>query len=372
MQNYQAILIHPKVSGGRCSGLLHLTTDNICFVSEEVNYDFSINNLTIEAGGAGNRFIFLKDKTEENISIYTTDKSVLKDENLTSRKHFSEEIGQAKKTLNKMLVGTLTLLGIIAVLIISIYLLKDRMVKGLANQVPIKWEQEVGDKLFTSITLQHEFIKNDSLSKIFNGVAQSLFKQIEKEGYTVDVYFVKDPTINAFALPGGKVIVNSGLIEKANNWEEVMGVLGHELAHVTQRHHIRGVINNIGIFAILSATLGDVSALAGTFANLGGELASLSNSRAFENEADETGWNYLVQANINPSGLISFFKIIKKEYEPTIDSLKTEQIDLSFLSTHPQTEERIAHLIKKQQQLKQTFQPLPNTFKGFQEAIEKE
>ena len=83
MQNYQAILIHPKVSGGRCSGLLHLTTDNICFVSEEVNYDFSINNLTIEAGGAGNRFIFLKDKTEDNISIYTTDKSVLKNENLT-------------------------------------------------------------------------------------------------------------------------------------------------------------------------------------------------------------------------------------------------------------------------------------------------
>jgi beta-barrel assembly-enhancing protease len=187
------------------------------------------------------------------------------------------------------------------------------------------------------------------------------------------LYFVKNSEINAFALPGGKVIIQTGLIENAKSWEEVMGVLSHELSHVTRRHHIRGIINNVGIFAILSAFVGDVSALAGTFANLGGELASLSNSRDFENEADQTGWDYLVKAKINPSGFISFFETLKKETEKetVIDSTLNKSIDLSFLSTHPNTQERIDNLKQKLKSNKDTYKSLPNNFDAFKKALLK-
>jgi predicted Zn-dependent protease len=371
LQTYTSILIHPEISGGRSSGNLHVNSGGVFFKSEEMNYDISYKNLSINAGGAGNRFLFFKDKSQEEISVYTADKSVLKNAFIASNPNLSKDISHSKKTLNKLLVGTLVVVALIVLFMGGLYLSKDKMVKGLATQVPIEWEQKAGDKLFSTMSLQYDFIKNDSLKKEFLKVAAPLFKQVEKQGYKIELYFVKDPTINAFALPGGKVVVQTGLIENAKSWEEVMGVLGHELAHVTQRHHVRGIIDNVGIFAILSATVGDVSALAGTFASMGGDLASLSNSRSFENEADETGWDYLVNAKMNPKGLISFFETLKKEHETEIESTVKESIDLSFLSTHPDTQNRIDLLKQKEKKLNQKFAPLPNNFNAFKAAILK-
>jgi beta-barrel assembly-enhancing protease len=373
LQNYQAILIHPDVKGGRVSGNLIIKNNGVFFESVEINYQISLLNLSINAGGAANRFVFFVAKNEKDISIYTSDKKVLKNPILVSNSYFKKEIKQSKSVLNKTLRGVFIVFFIGVLFIGGLYLFKDRMVESLANQVPVSWEKEAGDKLFTTLSLNYHFIKNDSLKKEFIKVASPLFKEIEQHGYKIDLYFVKDSEINAFALPGGKVIIQTGLIENAKSWEEVMGVLSHELSHVTRRHHIRGIINNVGIFALLSATVGDVSALAGTFANLGGELASLSNSRAFENEADETGWDYLVKAKINPSGFISFFETLKKENEKetAIDSTLNKSIDLSFLSTHPDTQDRIDNLKKKEKNNQYKFKPLASNFNAFKEALLK-
>jgi beta-barrel assembly-enhancing protease len=373
LQNYQAILIHPDIKGGRVSGNLIIKNNGVFFESVEINYQISLLNLSINAGGAANRFVFFVAKNEKDISIYTSDKKVLKNPILVSNSYFKKEIKQSKSVLNKTLRGVFIICFIGVLFIGGLYLFKDRMVESLANQVPVSWEKEAGDKLFTTLSLNYHFIKNDSLKKEFIKVASPLFKEIEQHGYKIDLYFVKDSEINAFALPGGKVIIQTGLIENAKSWEEVMGVLSHELSHVTRRHHIRGIINNVGIFALLSATVGDVSALAGTFANLGGELASLSNSREFENEADETGWDYLVKAKINPSGFISFFETLKKENEKetAIDSTLNKSIDLSFLSTHPDTQDRIDNLKKKEKNNQYKFKPLASNFNAFKEVLLK-
>ncbi|MCH4829478.1 MULTISPECIES: M48 family metallopeptidase [Flavobacterium] len=369
MNTYEAILIHPGVTGGRVSGNLHVKTNGIFFESGAINHHIGFTNLSINAGGAANRFIFFSDSTINSISIYTADKSILKDNILVSNNKFKQEIKKSKSTLNGPLRGIIIALIIIGLFIGSLYFLKDKMVESMASQVPISWEKKAGDKLFNTLSLQYHFIKNDSLKNEFIEVAKPLFNQIEKEGYKVDLYFVKDPTINAFALPGGKVIIQTGLIENAKSWEEVMGVLSHELSHVTRRHHIRGIINNLGIFAILSATVGDVSAIAGTFINMGGELASLSNSRDFEIEADETGREYLINAKINPAGLISFFKTLEKEEKTILDSTSVKDIDLSFLSTHPDTKFRIEKLKEKQKEDKTPYPLLPNTFNAFKTKL---
>lgn len=371
MQTYPAILIHPDVSGGRCSGDLLIKSDSVFFNSEEKNHEITYANLSIYAGGAGNRFIFFRDGTQEAISIYTSDKSVLKNRFIVSNPNLSKDIRQSKKILNKLLVGTSLLIVLFGLLIAGLYLAKDKMVMKLAMQIPIEWEQKAGDKLFSTMSQQYHFIEHDSLEKEFLTVAAPLFSQIESQGYKVKLYFVKDPTINAFALPGGNVIIQTGLIENAKSWEEVMGVLAHELAHVTQRHHFRGLINKLGVLSILYLSIGDASTLAGALANLGGDLASLSNSRSFEYEADEVGWNYLVNADFNPNGLIYFFETLKKETETEIDSIVNETIDLSFLSTHPDTQNRINDLKQKEITLKQEFDPIPDNFHAFKEAILK-
>lgn len=372
MKKYEAIIIHPEVKGGRCSGELEISFSEIIFTSEEIFYKFSLNNLAINAGGAGNRYIFLKDLNQDIISIYTSDKSIFKDSNIISNEKLANEIKKSKNTINKPLIIVGIVLMIIILGITSLFFFKDKMVEGIANQVPKEWEKTAGDKLFNTMSLQYHFIKNDSLKKEFLKVAAPLFKQVEKDGTKIEIYFVKDPTINAFALPGGKVIIQTGLIQNAESWEEVLGVLGHELAHVTRRHHVRGIINNIGIFAILSAAFGDVSALAGTFANMGGELASLSNSRDFENEADETGLKYLENAQINPQGMVTFFETLKKEHQTELDSTLNKTIDLSFLSTHPNTQDRIDNLKKQIKNYpNKNYITLANNFKSFKEALLK-
>ncbi|MEY5047690.1 MAG: hypothetical protein RLZZ175_1049 [Bacteroidota bacterium] len=372
MKKYEAIIIHPEVKGGRCSGELEISFSDIIFTSEEISYKFSLNNLAINAGGAGNRYIFLKDLNQDIISIYTSDKSIFKDSNIISNEKLANEIKKSKNTINKPLIIVGIVLMIIILGITSLFFFKDKMVEGIANQVPKEWEKTAGDKLFNTMSLQYHFIKNDSLKKEFLKVAAPLFKQVEKDGTKIEIYFVKDPTINAFALPGGKVIIQTGLIQNAETWEEVLGVLGHELAHVTRRHHVRGIINNIGIFAILSAAFGDVSALAGTFANMGGELASLSNSRDFENEADETGLKYLENAQINPQGMVTFFETLKKEHQTELDSTLNKTVDLSFLSTHPNTQDRIDNLKKQIKNYpNKNYITLANNFKSFKEALLK-
>ena len=371
MQTYSAILIHPEVPGGRCSGLLHTKPDGLYLESEHLNYYIPYDKLQLTAGGAGNRFVFLKDKTQEEISVYTSEKSILKDQEITSNPLLGKDVEDSQKSLAKTWTVPLLVFGVLILLIAGLYFAKDAMVRGIANQVPVEWEQKAGDQLFTGLSMQYHFVKNDSLKKEFLRVGAPLFSQVEKQGYKIDLYFVKDPTINAFALPGGKVIVQTGLIANAKSWEEVMGVLGHELAHVTERHHVRGIINNIGIYTLVATFFGDVTAISGTLASVGGDLASLSNSRTFENEADEKGWDYLVEGKINPNGLISFFETLKKEHETGMDTLIHKNVDLSFLSTHPNTQERIEHLKEKAKNYKGTPKPLDGNFQNFKDALLK-
>ncbi|MCF8321535.1 MAG: M48 family metallopeptidase [Flavobacterium sp.] len=373
MQNYQAILIHPDLKSERTSGNLSIKSTGVFFESQEINHQISLKNLSINAGGAANRFIFFSDKNQKNISIYTADKKVLKDPFLSNNEAFISEIKKSKKVLNKIWKGALITLTFFIVTIAGLYLCKDIMVEKIANKVPVSWENKVGEKLFSTLSLNYRFIKNDSLKNEFLIVAKPLFKQIEAKGYTIDLYFVKNSEINAFALPGGKVIIQTGLIENAKSWEEVLGVLSHELAHVTRRHHLRGIINNIGIFTLISVAFGDISAIAGTAANLGGELASLSNSRAFENEADETGWEYMVKAKINPAGFISFFETLKNENkkETAIDSTLSK-VDLSFLSTHPNTQDRIDNLKKKQTKDTSKYESMGKNFNVFKKELLKQ
>ena len=341
------------------------------FESDLLNYVIPFSKLQLNTGGAGNRFVFLKDKTQNEISVYTSEKSILKDPEITSNPLLGKDVTHAKKSLNTSWTAPLLILGILILLLGGLYLAKDAMVRGIANQVPIEWEQKAGDQLFTGLAMQYHFVKNDSLKKEFLRVGAPLFSQVESQGYKIDLYFVKDPTINAFALPGGKVIVQTGLIANAKSWEEVMGVLGHELAHVTERHHVRGIINNIGIYTLIATFFGDVTAISGTLASVGGDLASLSNSRAFENEADEKGWEYLVEGKINPNGLISFFETLKKEHETGMDTLIHKNVDLSFLSTHPNTQERIEHLKEKAKNYTDTPKPLSGNFETFKQALLK-
>lgn len=363
MKKYSAILIDETIENQRSTGELCFQSDQLIFSNATLSRSILFENLEIKPGGANNRMIFFLEKGNPNFSIYTDQHSVLKNEILLQIPSLNAQLKKTKKTSKRFVYSILVVVAVMLLLILSVVLSKDWMVREVAEKVPTSWEKKAGDQLFTLIQSDHKLVEMDSLKTVFLQVAKPLIDQARKKGVEVEVYFSNNHSINAFALPGGKVVIQYGLIENAKSWEEVMGVMGHELAHVTERHHVRSIINSLGIYAVISAMIGDVSAIAGTILSSGGDLASLSNSRKFETEADEQGLEFLMQAHINPQGLIDFFGTLDKEHQ------KNQMENLSFLSTHPVTKDRIAHLKKIIASKKSVYAPLPSNFSSFKKSF---
>lgn len=362
---YTAIFIDGQPPNKRETGEIQVKTTSIHFSNEHRTLEIPFSRLVLKVGGNNRELIFFSDKSNTANAFYTSEKHILKNENLQHHPELKEQVNLAKNLRRKLIIATASIIGAFFLFIASLFFFKDALVERLANQIPKSWEKQIGDKLFQTISLQYKFIQNDSLKNELIAVAKPLIRQIEKEGTKVEFYFIKDPSINAFALPGGKVVIQSGLIDNAKSWEEVMGVVSHELAHVTRRHHIRGAINNLGLFVIISTLLGDVTALAGTLVNTGGQLASLSNSRDFETEADETGLSYLQAARINPDGMISFFKTLQKESGSKMEGY------MSFLSTHPETGERIKHLQELLKGNRLKYKLIEQDFKQYKQLMNR-
>jgi predicted Zn-dependent protease len=155
---------------------------------------------------------------------------------------------------------------------------------------------------------------------------------------------IASPELNAFALPGGTIAVNTGLIVASESGLEVVGVLGHEVAHVLERHGMKSMVINSGASLALSLVLGDLAGLSGIALNTAANLGLLKFSRDHEREADRVGAKLLQNANYPSVGLATFFSRLQaqKDQGNSDSGEKADVIQsaLSLLSTHPMSEER--------------------------------
>jgi predicted Zn-dependent protease len=137
-------------------------------------------------------------------------------------------------------------------------------------------------------------------------------------------------------VPGGYVVVNTGLIRAADSAEEVAGVLAHEVQHVERRHTLKNMLHSLGFHALMALALGDISGTA--LGNVATTLSELKFGRDLESEADTLGLKALKKAGIAPQGMVSFFaKLAKQEKDAAPPAL---------LSTHPASDERMQALNK--------------------------
>ena len=153
----------------------------------------------------------------------------------------------------------------------------------------------------------------------------------------ITVRVIPEKTVNAFAAPGGQVVLFSGLIEKAESPEEVAGVMAHEIAHAIERHPMQSMLRAAGVFLLVGLLVGDTSTL-GTIASEGAKvLLVLSYSRDTEREADRIGMELLNKAGIRGDGLLDFFARLQGE--------RGEEGRLPVLfASHPMHAERVERL----------------------------
>jgi predicted Zn-dependent protease len=179
-------------------------------------------------------------------------------------------------------------------------------------------------------------------------ITQRLTQQITTNPYKFDISVVKSDVVNAFALPGGYIVVFTGLIKKADSGEEVAGVLSHEVTHVLKRHGLNRIIKNLGLVTVVAIIVGDPRGFGGLVKQVGLDLLTLKFGRAQETEADVQGLQLLQRAKIDPSGMIRFFERLAEK----------DQGRMEWLSTHPMSAAR-ADLLKIELATltKQSFEP---------------
>lgn len=206
--------------------------------------------------------------------------------------------------------------------------------------VPPEWEAEFGQQALKE--MDNHGIQDPVLRQAVQGIEDRLIAELPKDTpykFTITPVWNKDA--NAFALPGGQMLITSGLLAEAATPDEVAGVLGHELAHVVHRHSFRAMAREVGMSLVLALLFGDNGTLA-TIARGGGYLAGLGNSRDQELQADTTGIKLAYEAGFQPRGMGDFFRR-QQEKEAVGETLERA---LSFLSTHPANADRLANLDK--------------------------
>lgn len=209
------------------------------------------------------------------------------------------------------------------------------LAKYITPRVPIEWEQGLGESALKIIAPEDERCTNPKLQQALDEIVDRL-KAAENSPYTFKVFVVESKTFNALALPGGNIVIFSGLLEKTETPEELASVIAHEMEHIKKRHVTKKVIQDSSTGIILSALSGDATGSMVYGASVARTLAMLNYSREDEEEADESGMKTLVKADINPREMINMFSIMMKEGH----DFKIPK----YISTHPGTDDRIRKL----------------------------
>ena len=217
---------------------------------------------------------------------------------------------------------------------------------GNFNLISLEEEWQLGNQLAQDVARQVHLNNDPQLNAYITQMGQRIVAQTNMAQLPWHFYVVDDPAINAFAIPGGHVYVNTGLINATANASELAGVMGHEISHVLARHSTEQISRQQGIGVLASLVLGQnpnqIAAIAAQIA-AGGALARFS--REAEEEADELGIRAMHAAGYDPRGMATMFQklMANSKGQPG----KVEQ----FFSTHPLTQDRVRHAEERAAQL---------------------
>jgi Zn-dependent protease with chaperone function len=203
----------------------------------------------------------------------------------------------------------------------------DRVARFAASRVTIEQETSLGDQAFAAM---RDSLKLEDGGPEYEAV-QSIGRRLTRDSkYRYRFHIANDDAINAFAIPGGIIVVHTGLITATRRPEELAGVLAHEVQHVEQRHSLQAVIKDLGLRGLWLLASGDIGS--GVVGQATLELTSLSFSRDAEAQADAKGFDALIAAGIDPSGMADFFATMGKQ--------EGAMAPPPFMSTHPASDDR--------------------------------
>lgn len=233
------------------------------------------------------------------------------------------------------------------------------MPPGMANNLPDlgessrqylsdKQEREIARSIMRDIYASPAFLGDAEIEAYLNSLGGRLAAESTASGRNLTFFAIREPSINAFALPGGYIGVHTGLIQAAQSESELAGVLAHEIAHISQEHlsrmiaqHDQGYLPTLAAIAV-AVLAARSNAQVGSAAIATSQALSLQNqlnfTREHEREADRIGLDILTSADFDPRGMSGFFNRLQRANR-LYDNNAPE-----YLRTHPLNSQRIADI----------------------------
>jgi len=252
--------------------------------------------------------------------------------------------------------STMVFLGIAGLLVLVYLLIVPWLSEKLASKVPAATEREMGDAVYNAMGMD---TKEDKAS---SAVLNEFFKAMNiPSRYDIRISVVDDGVINAFALPGGRIVVYKPLLLQIRSYPELAALLSHEFTHINERHATKRIFRSLGSRIFISLLFGKFGAVTNVLVSQAENLKHLQYSRNLEKEADMEGLRILMERKIDPAGFTDLFKHLKNAAP---GSALPE-----FLGSHPDTDKRMEYIqkaapgaeIKEIEKLSAIFDQLKNT-----------
>lgn len=304
-------------------------SDLLLIRNDHLSIQWSVTDINYEKIGSMLE-IRIKEHSDEFLAVTDTEFN----NTLIKHLHKTKDVGLYKKLLNLSFRKHLFIFaGLLTLLVLGYIFLVPFIAEKSVILIPQSFDKQIAKIALTNFG----FETDSSKSIILNEFADNLTLNNQ-----IDLNFkvVESDIVNAYALPDGTIIVYTGLLDKMNNYEQLTGLIAHEVAHVNNRHSMKMLCRNLSGYIFVSALFSDINGIMAVIAENAHNLNTLTYSRKFENEADEEGTMILIQNGINPRGVISLFKILQKE-EKDYSNLIPE-----YISTHPYTKNRIENIEK--------------------------
>jgi predicted Zn-dependent protease len=222
----------------------------------------------------------------------------------------------------------------------ALVLLLAAVLGGRAAAISYQGERELGQRFDLAARQRVPMVDDPEVLGYVSDVGRGIVGSLDDSYFDYQFAVVRDPRINAFAVPGGYVYVNSGLLAMVKNEDELAAVLAHEIAHVHAHHVVRQQEKTeaLNYAALLGTLLSVVQPAVGALASATSAAIALQYQRQFEQEADYMGARYLQAAGYDPRAMLDFFKQLGD-----VTRLASTGAP-PYLQSHPVTDERLNHL----------------------------
>lgn len=332
---------HPSLGDAQVAGKLYATEYALKFECEAGVLDLAYDGMHIAFGTKQDPRVTFTNESDPECVFTGSNEDITRELAFQRNGHLRRQVGVHREHVESK--RRLVLTGAFCVVFVALSAVAgasiEWMLPRMINNVPVKWEKDLGRQVAEEVREEHKVLNDTNVTAQLNALVGRLTQALPKHEYEFQVTLLASPEPNAFALPGGSIFVNMGLLRLCTNSVEVAGVLAHEVAHVTRRHGLRTMVSSIGPAKAVGAVLGDSHGFLSTLAAGSHLLVGQSFSRDFEREADESGFDLMVAANLDPRGLENGLKQLER--------FAGSGGGPRALMSHPPTPERMERLAAK-------------------------